>query len=387
MKAHRFIGLFLLVFLASVQLSRGQDKWDYQLGGYVKFMNTNMFTHPDSLWLIENMVHNRINFRLYAGDHLSTSIEIRNRLIYGDFIESIPGYSGMINTDQGYLNMTDNFIEGESWLLNSAVDRAYVEYNAGNFNVRLGRQRINWGQTFVWNPNDIFNVYSFFDFDYEEKPGADALRVQYYPSYTSVTEMTIKIDENNRITAAGYYRFNKWGQDIQVMGGYLNENDYVAGAGFSGNIKSIGLSGELSYFRSNKNFADTSGTWMASLSANYLWRDISFQAEMLYSGFAKKNAITSIEQYYYQPLTVKNLSFSEWSWFGKLGYPVHPLLNASFAFMFYPGVEAWYFGPNLEYSLQDNFGISLIGQRFAGKFNPQVKEKLNFIFLRFRWSF
>ncbi len=387
MKKVRFYSLFLIVFLIFSLSTRGQGKFDFQLGGYVKYMNTNMFTHPDSMWLVENMVHNRLNFKLFAGEHLSASVEIRNRLIYGDFIETIPGYSGMVNRDQGYLDMTGNLIEGKSYLFNSSIDRAYLEYYAGNLNVRLGRQRINWGQAFVWNPNDIFNVYSFFDFDYEEKPGADALRMQYYTSYTSVAELAVKIDDQDRITAAGYYRFNQWGYDIQLLGGILNEEDYMAGAGFAGNIKSIGLNGELSYFRADKNFNDTSGTWMASLSANYLWNDFNFQAEVLYNGFAEKNPIASIEQYYYQPLSVKNLSFAEWSWFGQIGYPVHPLLNASVSFMYYPDVEAWYIGPSLEYSLQDNFGISLVGQRFEGKFNPQVKEKLNFVFLRFRWSF
>ena len=35
----------------------------------------------------------------------------------------------------------------------------------------------------VWNPNDLFNAFSFVDFDYEERPGSDALRIQKYTGY------------------------------------------------------------------------------------------------------------------------------------------------------------------------------------------------------------
>ena len=69
----------------------------------------------------------------------------------------------------------------------------------GNFRQGSDRQRINWGQTLVWNPNDIFNAYSYFDFDYIERPGSDAIRLQYYPDYSSAIEMAVKADYENKI--------------------------------------------------------------------------------------------------------------------------------------------------------------------------------------------
>jgi hypothetical protein len=62
---------------------------------------------------------------------------------------------------------------------------AYLDYTAGKWQFRVGRQRINWGVNLVWNPNDVFNSFSYFDFDYEERPGSDAVRVQYYTGTTS----------------------------------------------------------------------------------------------------------------------------------------------------------------------------------------------------------
>ena len=53
------------------------------------------------------------------------------------------------------------------------------DYRDNKINFRIGRQRINWGTTTIWNPNDIFNAYNFLDFDYEERPGMDGGKFQY----------------------------------------------------------------------------------------------------------------------------------------------------------------------------------------------------------------
>ena len=46
-----------------------------------------------------------------------------------------------------------------------------------------------------------------------------------------------------------YYRFNKWGYDIQFLAGYSNSSDIVAGAGWSGSIGSVSFRGEASWFQ------------------------------------------------------------------------------------------------------------------------------------------
>ena len=55
--------------------------------------------------------------------------------------------------------------------------------------LRIGRQRINWGVNLAWNPNDLFNAYSLIDFDYQERPGSDAIRFQYYMGDLSVLNL------------------------------------------------------------------------------------------------------------------------------------------------------------------------------------------------------
>ena len=169
-------------------------------------------------------------------------------------------YSEMIGKDEGIVDMSWNIFNEESFFLNTTIDRLWLDFNYDKFQVRVGRQRINWGQTLVWNPNDIFNAYSFFDIDYIERPGSDAIRLQYYPSYSSAVELAVKADSEKDITAAALYRFSKWGYDIQFLAGYSNSSDIVAGAGWSGSIGSLSFRGEGSWFRPLKSFSDTTGT-------------------------------------------------------------------------------------------------------------------------------
>lgn len=386
--------LLIIIFPILLTLnSKAQEKESLfskmSLNGYVKYMNTVMFNDVDSIWLVDNLVHNRLNYRWYINDKITLAIDSRNRLLYGDFVKFIPGYAKILEKDNGFLNfLTNNITDGSSYVLNSTFDRAYFEFNNNNWAVTIGRQRINWGQAFAWNPNDIFNSYSFFDFDYEERPGSDALRVQYYPNYTSVADVAIKINKENQITAAGLYRFNKWGYDIQILGGVMNTTDYVLGMGWSGNIKDFGFNGELSYFHPQNNFSDSTGVFLISSGLSYMFgNSLSISFEGIYNGYFDKLNLGSINDLYFMPLSVKTTSYSKFSWFAQFSYPIHPLLNSSLSIMYFPSLNDGYFlMPSLAYSVSDNFECSLYGQRFEANFEGNY-DKITMIFLRFRYNF
>jgi hypothetical protein len=359
------------------------------LNGYVKYMNSSTISNVDSIWLVDNLIHNRLNYKWYMNDKLTLAVDSRNRLIYGDMVRFMPNYASSVETDNGFLNfLTNNISDGSSYVLNSTFDRAYFEFNLNKWLVTVGRQRINWGQTLAWNPNDIFNSYSFFDFDYEERPGSDALRVQYYPNFTSVAEAAIKIDKDNNITAAGLYRFNKWSYDIQVIGGIIDSSDYVIGTGWSGSIKDFGFTGEASYFHPQENFSDSTGIAIVSVGLSYMFGNslnISFEGN--YNGYFDKLNLNSFSDLYFIPLSVKTTSYSKFSWFGQLSYPIHPLISGSIAAMYFPSLgNGFFIMPSLNYSVSNNFQFSLYGQYFEGKFGGQ-SDKMTILFLRFGYSF
>lgn len=382
--------LFVLSLLSGSMA--GQEKVAFS--GYLSNMTT-VYRIPDH-WLWENNLHNRLNLDLYPTDWLSASVQLRNRFIIGNTIPKLPGYAESLGGDQGWMDMSwahdGNLGDSAGYVLSSMVDRLWMQFSFGNLEIKAGRQRINWGQTFVWNPNDIFNSYSYFEVDYPERPGSDALRISYYTGNASTIELAAKIDSANRVTAAAYFRFNTLGYDIQLLGGVYQEEDLFLGAGWSGTIAPVSFRGEISYFRDLDQFKDTTGYLMSSLGFDYTFSNsLMIQVEGLYSAFAKEMDVNSFLQFYSGNLDVKTLGFTPWSFFANISYPLTPLLTGSFATIWYPEWKGAYLGPSLDLSLRNNFDLSLILQYFTAEFEDPSgtanREKNTFGFFRFKWSF
>jgi len=355
------------------------------LKGYITTMQSAMFDTLSDPVIYENLLHNRLNFRVYLTEDITFAAEFRNRLFTGDMVKTYPGYSDMIATDEGWADMSWNILDENSFLLNTTIDRLWLDLNFNKFQTRIGRQRINWGQTFVWNPNDIFNAYSFFDFDYIERPGSDAVRFQYFPSSSSAAELAVKVDSDNDITAAGLYRFNKWSYDIQFLAGIVNGEDIVLGTGWSGAIGSISFRGEASWFDQYEDFPSNKSTLLITTGFDKIFTDNSMaQLQVMYcNNPLELNDFTS---FYAGNLSARDLAFSEFSAFGQFTWAVTPLLNLSLSTMWLPDLEGYFTGPSMDYSLAENLDFSLIWQHFdsimAGK-----PTRINLGFLRVKFSF
>lgn len=372
--------------------AQGKEK-KYSLDGYINNMQSVMFDSLKGNWTNDNLVHNRLNFSWFPNDVFSVNVGMRTRIFTGESVKYIPGYADLLSRDKGIADLNTNFISENSIILNSQIDRAYLSFDKGNLSIKAGRQRINWGRSFVWNTNDIFNSYSFFDFDYPEKPGSDALRVQYYTGAASSAELVAKIDSSKKISAAGMYHFNLASYDFQILAGMISKQDYVIGAGWEGAIKSVSLRGEVSYLHPKKTFTDTTGLLIADISTNYTFENsLSLRIEFLYNQQAQTGGISSFQQYYYEPLSVKNLSFTEYNLFAGISYPVTPLFNVNVSGMYYPKIKGYFFGPVFSFSLSNNADISVLAQTFGGNLknpltgNPKFKQ-ITFVFLQFKYSF
>ena len=364
------------------------------LEGYISDMQS--FYQIEDNWLWENSLQDRFNLMYYPSEWLTGNLQLRSRIIIGNTLRKIPGYSDALGGDPGWLDMTflssGNLGDSAGYALVSTLDRLWLQFSFGNLEIKAGRQRINWGQTFVWNPNDIFNSYSYFEVDYPERPGSDALRIQYYTGNASTIELAAKIDSADRVTAAGYFRFNVLGYDLQLLGGIYQEEDLFLGGGWSGNLGPTAFRGELSYFRDLDNFSDTTGYLMASAGFDYTFSNsLWIQVEGLYSAFAKDLDVYSFLQFYSGNLDVKSLGFTEWSFFSSVSYPFTPLINGGFAAIFYPDWKGYYLGPSFDLSLNSNMDLSLILQHFSAEFdNPNgslSRQNNTFGFLRFKWNF
>lgn len=376
----------LIIFLLFLLPSEAQEaERKFTLGGYLTTMQSAMFDTISGPVVYDNLLHNRVNFKTFLSDKISFAAEVRNRLFTGDMARGGKAYSEMIGTDQGWADMSWNLINENSFFLNSTVDRLWIDMNLKNLEVRIGRQRINWGQTLVWNPNDVFNAYSFFDFDYVERPGSDAVRIQYYPSSSSTFEVAVKADSENDVTAAGLYRFNKWGYDLQLLAGYSNGEDLVFGAGWSGAIGTVSFRGESSFFYPVASTVSDLGKLIITAGADKVFEKNSMlQVQVMICNEPLR--LTSFNSFYSGNLSAKDLAFSRFSAFGSFTWAVNPLFNMTLSGMWFPDLDGYFAGPSADYSLSENLDFSLIWQHFDSRMNNE-RTRINLGFLRIKYSF
>jgi hypothetical protein len=237
----------------------------------------------------------------------------------------------------------------------------------------------------VWNPNDIFNAYSFFDVDYIERPGSDAVRLQYYPTWSSSVEVAVKADNNNDITAAGLYRFSKWGYDIQFLAGYSNSSDIVAGAGWSGTLGSASFRGEGTWFHPLNSLTDTTGITIITAGVDRNLKDNSMaQFQLMYCN--NPLDLKNFTNLYAGNLSAKDLAFSKFSAFGQFIWAASPLWKISLSAMWFPDLDGYFAGPSVEFSMAENVDSSVFWQHFDG--NPGDSDsRINLVFLRIKYSF
>lgn len=392
MKRLAVIGvLFFLMGPAFAQ--EEPSKW--QINGYLKQMQTYLLFNNSyfdqqqfqmvDTFLVDNLFHNRVNIRYYASEKLTFRADVRTRLFYGDLVRQTPDYGALIdNANNDYLDLSLVLIDGSSLVLHTMLDRFYMEYVSGTWEFRLGRQRINWGINTVWNPNDVFNAFAFTDFDYEERPGVDALRIRKYMGFASSLEIAIKaFDRIEEAVIAGMYKFNTGQYDYQIMTGYVQE-DLALGGGWAGNLGNAGFKGELTYFFPLKE--ENNAAFAFTFAVDYQFpNSLYLNAGYLYNSQGQPGA--NIVQLFDFDLSAKNLYPYRHAVFTAAQYPFTPLFSGGMTAIYSPGPSnALFINPNFVYSLKTNWDIDLTGQ-IAFFNNDGYTSPLQALFLRTKWSF
>jgi hypothetical protein len=371
-----------------------------RISGYVKNLNIVSFSENPLIGNSDDhFIHNRLNLRVYPVKGLSVGLEFRNRLFYAGQTATTPALKQVIGSDGGLIDMSWNIgNDVNPVLLNSTIDRAWLAYGNRKFDLRIGRQRINWGINTAWNPNDIFNAYNFIDFDYEERPGTDAVRFQYFGKNMRGFEIAIAPRENwEDATSAAMYKFNAKEYDFQFIAGHAR-TDVTAGFGFAGNVGMAGLKGELQWFGPFKNFTDTIHIISGAITADYAFTNsLYINGSLLFNsnGIDDSDPARLASFFSGQALDARNLMPTKYNGFVSLSYPITPLLNMSFAAIYGYGPNLLLLNPSFTYSIVENWDILLTAQLFFSDFpeleNGQLVNRYqnlsNSVFLRLKWSY
>jgi len=360
----------------------------WSANGYVKDLQSIQFTDISKKWTLDNLVHNRVDIHWYADSFWRVHVGVRTRLLYGESTALYEQNTSLLNGSNDFIDLSKVIASGESFLLHSTIDRASLDFMKGKWQITAGRQRINWGLNFVWNPNDIFNAYSYFDFDYEERPGTDAVRIQYFLSSTSSAEVAYKPGKHaGETTAAGLYRFNKGSYDLQLLGGIMNK-DFVVGGGWSGVLGHAGFNGEVTAFVPNNTFQLKLAVVAASLGVNYTFpNSLYLHGAYLLNSAGVLHADSSSASLLLSNVSAKSLSPSRHSFFAEGAFQFTPLIRGDLAGIIIPSDGSFFAGPFVTFSLTNTLELLTGGQFFFGGRNSLYGNYGKIVYVRFKWSF
>lgn len=388
MKRIYWIGLMVNFLFSNNVYGQEEEEKKWELRGYVSNMMT--FDWSTDTLHLDNLVHNRLNLKWFPTEFFNIKIDLRNRIFAGNSVKAIPGFEEIIDGQNGYFDLSVQFPEKKAYLVQSVLDRAYVEWYKDNWEIRLGRQRINWGVNLIWNPNDLFNAYSFYDFDYVERPGSDALLFKKYIGATSSLEFAMNAaDDFNDIIMAGRYSWNKWDYDFQLIAAKANR-DIVFGMAWAGNIKKAGFKGEASFFYPYESSSSDKVLLMAVVSADYAFKNTVYLHTGVLFNSDGSDEISFGTLGISDPaiLSARTLSPFTWSVFFQSSYQIHSLLASGLAIIYFPGKRnALFINPSMSYSLKEDLDIGLFIQWYYDDLMGDYKAYRRSVYLRAKWSF
>jgi hypothetical protein len=381
--------LTLIPTILTAQDSSKADFGKFSAKGHLQYLE-NVWLLPESeKWQTMGQIYNRLDFKWEKGNNISTNLGMRNISNYGQMVyDYYPYLENMALEDYGLVDLTFKLASDSSYYAFTNIDRANLDFSWQKLDITIGRQRINWGINMVWNPNDIFNTFNYFDFDYIERPGCDAVFVQYYNGMTSAMQFAWKIDSDHKSTVAGMYKFNKWNYDFQVFGGVARD-DVVFGGGWSGQIEGAGFTGETSYFIPTEKSSDNKPTFILSGGANYTFPNSFYiHSSMIYNSQGTTGkAFSGDFVVVNRDISAKTLTPSRMEILCEIAYQISPLIRGDIAGIINPFDGSAFVGPSFDISLTQNLDLTLVGQLFFGESQTEYGDYGQLYYGRLKWSF
>lgn len=373
------------------------SSFDYN--GYAKYLFSSTEIPEIDDRLYDHLLHLRLNTRYYATQNLTAGLELRFRTFYGESAYKIPNYRELIQTERDFVELDFYLWETKYSIGYLEVDRLFLDFVKDDFQVTVGRQRISWGTCWVWNPTDLFNPLEVLDFDYEERPATDAIRVQYYTGPVTKIEVSYKPANNpyDQILA-GLFSLNKWDYDFNFIGG-MKYKRWLAGFSWAGDIYGAGFRGEVLVSQSpdstdsifpyqqypQLNISSDKPISSLALSGDYTFPNTFYiHTELLYN-----NIGVTANTLLYQPeaSSLGLLTAARWSIFQEFAYDITPLLRGTLFGIYNPNDKSYVIVPSLSYSVITNLDLYFVAFFFEGAPLTEYGEYGTTIYARIKYSF
>jgi hypothetical protein len=388
--------LILLLLFFYIHRIYTQQLAPYEIYGYGKYLFNTIKIPYFRDRFYDQLVHVRLNFRWYPTDPLTAAMELRLRAYYGDSVEQLPGFKELNREEYEFNNLREELFSTKRSYSYLEIDRLYLDYQINTANVTLGRQRIAWGTSLVWNVIDLYNPMSILEFDYEELPAVDALRVQYYTGPVSKIEIAYKpAHDIYHTTLAALWSFNKMRYDFFLITALWNKRKTI-GFAWSGDVYGGGFRGEAliteppyqrSFSLNTNNIFIKKQNMMFTfvLSGDYTFKNsLYLHTELLHNNYGIRE---KAGQYVLQASDLGMFSPALWTIYQEISYDITPLIRGSFFTLFNLYDRSLLLAPSINYNLFTNLEVYLLGYQGSGDSQTEYGSMGNYFLFRLKYSF
>jgi len=235
-------------------------------------------------------------------------------------------------------DLTNHHIDEPLTSLSTRMERLDIRWSPGLYDIDIGRQPVSLGTSHFVGILDILAPFAPGDLDATYKPGIDALRIRRGFGATGEAEIIAVADKEWGDGAIiGRYRYSLKGVDFEFVGGRFRRRGF-GGVGWEGEVKSMGIWGELALFERRKNVEKIRGGWseaafsgVAGIDVN-LPDDFKLGGSFMFQDFGVRDPEELTDIY-------EDAPFKEgWIFLGSAAYGVftlhrelHPLVQSDLA--------------------------------------------------------
>jgi hypothetical protein len=387
----KFVAMIVLVLgycpwtLAQDSILTGTER-KASLNGYVKVMQG--LTIPRSPDTITSLIllHNRINLTVPIASKLDARMEIRNRFFAGDVVQLQPDLARQLDTGTGLLHLSVRWLGSRGAILHSMVDRGYLRFRSVKWDIRVGRQRINWGISNTWNPNDLFNSWNPLDFDYEERAGTDAVRLQYRSGLNDSWEFAYRPGkEPDRHIAAALYKTNRNRFDLQFLAG-LWERDWVMGTGWAGQLGTAGFKGECSVYQPRNTGNGSHAVLLLTLMLDRTFPDDWYGSlSFLYN--SQPTGMAGPEVLLRPMLSAKELFPFRYSVYAAGQKTFSPVTTMQAGLIYSPERHFLILYPSFAWNAAESLDLDITAQSFFNRDPTRFRMQATAVYVRMKYSF
>ncbi|HEY5673163.1 MAG TPA: hypothetical protein VIR78_05635 [Malonomonas sp.] len=354
---------WLLLLILSPAFAAAELLSDPQLGGSLKSLNLYLDRSPvnPEVGLISSE-RLRLDFTSRVAKDYPLQISVEHQLLWSDPVGLVGPPADSINR---LVDWEKSWEADEQWSAQLQLDRLNISGESAALHWTLGRQAIGFGLISIFSPLDVIAPFAPDAIDVDVRPGVDAVKlVRYFGlagQFGGVAVFGDQPEHNSYLLTLGG---NPGNLDLLVLTGSLRDRQMIGG-GMAGELGSLGLKGEVSWYRGTR-VGQPGGDLYAdfAIAAVEGWyrfdNDLVLLVEYLYNG-AGSNQPRDYPLVAASAPLQEGLSFLLGRHYLLLGpsYELHPLVTASGLLIHNLGDNSSLIRPQLAISLADNLQLDL----------------------------